>query len=304
MTDQGLQEGPAAAGEPAQVWESRGHVQSDLPQRCFGPPQLEATLLRQAHLRKILRSQRGDARTLLPLRPRMRGALSGFVWPRVSLFYLRAATPFQNFHVVSKDPDSSLKTPGRVLRRSERSFGFMLRSSSATNSSPGCTDLVWERRRKAGRYVTTSPDLSTFFLSIILRENFSSVRCFFAIRECMIFLLTFFFSERMTSSSKYHDVLRRLLVFIDFFWKLFWFLCLIHISVTGRCMIFSFLFFLMTSNVAQSTMTCRGVLWFIKVVLSLSDWWFSIDDWKRSLRGKNVKRGIRFAIFSFSTGER
>lgn len=51
-TEQRFQEGPAAAGEPAQVWESRRHVQSDLSQRCFGPPQLEATLLQPAHLRK------------------------------------------------------------------------------------------------------------------------------------------------------------------------------------------------------------------------------------------------------------
>lgn len=85
MIDQGLQEGPAAAGEPAQVWEMRGHVQSDLPQRCFGPPQFEATLLRPAHLRKTLRSQWGDARTLLPPSPRTRRrlclALSGLECP-------------------------------------------------------------------------------------------------------------------------------------------------------------------------------------------------------------------------------
>jgi len=46
---------------------------------------------------------------------------------------------------------SSLKTPERVPRRSEGSFGFIFRSSSATSSSPGCTDilLTQKRRRKA-----------------------------------------------------------------------------------------------------------------------------------------------------------
>lgn len=97
MIDQGLQEGPAAAGEPAQVWESRRHVQSDLPQRRFGPPQLETTLLRQAHLRKTIRSQWRDARTLPPPCPRRALAFSGLECSS------SICGPSRHFPCVSKD---------------------------------------------------------------------------------------------------------------------------------------------------------------------------------------------------------
>lgn len=54
--EQGLQKGPAAASKSTEIWKSRGYVEFNLPQRCFGPPQFETTLLRQTHLRKIISS--------------------------------------------------------------------------------------------------------------------------------------------------------------------------------------------------------------------------------------------------------
>lgn len=135
VTEQGLQEGPAPAGEPAQVREMRGHVQSDLPQRCFGPPQLEATLLRPAHLRKApLATEMPEGRiqggTLTSSPPP--SALSGFVWPRLCCSSVTSELP-QHSHVCllsgsscREGRTSSLKTPRRVPRRppSRGSFRF------------------------------------------------------------------------------------------------------------------------------------------------------------------------------------
>lgn len=55
--DQGLQKRSAAASKSTEIWEMRGYVEFNLPQRCFGPPQFEATLLRQTYLRKIISTQ-------------------------------------------------------------------------------------------------------------------------------------------------------------------------------------------------------------------------------------------------------
>lgn len=52
--DQGLQKGPIATSKPTEIWEMRGYVEFNLSQRCFGPAQFEATLLRQTYLRKIV----------------------------------------------------------------------------------------------------------------------------------------------------------------------------------------------------------------------------------------------------------
>ncbi len=50
------QEGPGAAGQPAQVREVRGHEQPHLLERGLRPPQPQGPLLRQPHLRKCNKS--------------------------------------------------------------------------------------------------------------------------------------------------------------------------------------------------------------------------------------------------------
>lgn len=64
--DQGLQKGPIATSKPTEIWEMRGYVEFNLSQRCFGPAQFEATLLRQTYLRKIV-SPRQKKRKRFPV---------------------------------------------------------------------------------------------------------------------------------------------------------------------------------------------------------------------------------------------
>lgn len=134
----------------------RGHVQSDLPQRCFGPPQLEATLLRQAHLRKapLATEMLVPEGRETPSHPSP-SALSGFVWPRLCpsstarelpqarVFSLSLSVLRRSFR---EGRTQSLKTPRRVSRRPPSRGPFrlfvvclILRSSSAIQNSRGCT---------------------------------------------------------------------------------------------------------------------------------------------------------------------
>jgi len=127
----------------------RGHVESDLPQRCFGPPQLEATLLRQAHLRKTPRSPtRRHA-----LRPSLLGNGEGLVWFCLLTFFSRL------FHGANpeKGRGSSLKTPGRVPRHPAGIScffscftPFVIRDEELArmreDTFSGCTDLPRSRQ--------------------------------------------------------------------------------------------------------------------------------------------------------------
>lgn len=145
LADQGLQEGPAAAGEPAQVREMRGHVESDLPQRCFGPPQLEATLLRQAHLRKAPSSRRGDHSLLLVASsPLLSGNGEAFVsWLlfRVCLALFSRVFPPEWLLFTRPRAESRVLVAKNARTRPATSRGYSLPSScftSAMKNSPGC----------------------------------------------------------------------------------------------------------------------------------------------------------------------
>lgn len=119
-----------------------------------------------------------DAR---PLPSLLREALSSFVWSRVFFLPFASRTISQILFqfcrmTMLRRISSSLKTPERVMRRSfgdPSGFYFIVHSSSAIRSSPGC-EILQEHRRKARWRAATFPG---FFISIIFRWFFFCKDC-------------------------------------------------------------------------------------------------------------------------------